>query len=197
MRRITVFIAAGLLAAACSSDPTGSQTNQLNFLVTAAGAPGIANPSDSFWAVSGQDRRLRIYYHSTEPGDSEILLDFKVPSGALFQRPDGTPFALGDSILIHVAVIDTVHLIVAFEPAGLLFSAATPAHLKLGFAETDDDVNHDGVVNQVDTTLTQQLQLWRQESSGAPWFPLSTVVTISDDEANTDIYSFTNYALAY
>jgi len=198
MRKILVIAAASALAACSSGDATSAPTEQLHFLDVAAGAPSLANPADSFWAVSGQSRRLRIYYQPSEPGeDSSLLLEFKVGAQSLLRRPDGSAFAPGDSILIHVSVVDTAHMIVAFQPAGLVFSSVYPAHLIFGFGEADHDVDDDGHVTAADSTLLASVHLWRQETTGAPWVQLPTSVTLSDDEAKSDIFSFTNYALAY
>lgn len=199
MRRITLILAAGALVAACSGDPAPTTpTQQLNYLRAASTAPPLANPVDSFWAVKGQSRRIRIYYQPTEPGeDSAQLLEFKVPSQALLRRPDGTPFATGDSILIRVTVIDPVHLVVQFEPSGLTFSASDPAQFLFEFGETDDDVNDDGQVNATDDSLKAILHLWRQETAADPWIQLATNVNVSTEEVEADILGFTNYALAY
>ena len=199
MRRITVILAVGAFAAACSSsDPTGTPTSQLHFLRLAATAPAYANAVDSFWAVSGQDREIHIYFQPPIPGnDSAQLLEFKVPGQALLRRPDGTAFATGDSILIHVSVIDPVHMIVAFQPAGLQFSLLHPARLKFEFAEADQDINNDGQVNATDDSLKAVLHLWRQETAGAPWMELTSNVDVSLEEVEADILGFTNYALAY
>lgn len=193
MRRIALFVAAVALAAGCSDSTAPSKpTDQLNFLRLAPTAPAYLNATDSFWAVKGSSRSIRIYFVDSTP-----MMRFSVPSAALLQWPNGTPFAAGDSVLIHVTVIDPVHMIVQFEPSGLVFSAANPAHIRFYIDEADDDVNDDGDVDEEDTTLTQSLHLWRQESTGLPWLQLSTNVNVDDDEVDADILGFTNYALAY
>ena len=199
MRRLTVLLAAAAVVAGCgdSSAPT-KPTTQLNFLRLAPTAPPYANAVDSFWAKKGTDREIRIYFQpKAGESDSSELLEFKVPSQALLRRPDGTLFATGDSVLIHVTVIDPVHMIVQFEPSGLLFSPSSPARLKFEFAEADDDINDDGVVNATDDSLKAELHLWRQESSALPWVQLATNVDVSLEEVEADILGFTNYALAY
>jgi hypothetical protein len=193
MRRLTLFLAAVAFVAGCgdSTAPT-KPTDQLNFLRLAPTAPPYLNASDSFWAVKGSSRSIRIYF-----ADSTPLLRFTVPSQALLTQPDGTPIANGDSLLIHVTVIDPLHMIVQFEPSGLQFSVSQPAHLRFYFAEADDDVNDDGDVDGADSTAITMLHLWRQESSGLPWMQLSTNINVDDEEVDVDILGFTNYALAY
>jgi len=199
MRRITVILAGGAFVAACTSGAAPTMPRQqLNYLRAASTAPPLANSVDSFWAVKGQSRRIRIYYQPATPGgDSAQLLEFKVPQQALLRRPDGTLFATGDSILIRVTVIDPVHLVVQFEPSGLTFSPSDPAQFKFEFGETDDDINDDGQVNATDDSLKAMLHLWRQETASDPWIQLTTNVNVSTEEVEADILGFTNYALAY
>jgi hypothetical protein len=193
MRRIALFVAGVAIVAGCSESTAPTKpTDQLNFLRLAPTAPAYLNASDSFWAVKGSSRSIRIYFVDSTP-----MMRFSVPSSALLQWPNGTPFAVGDSVLIHVTVIDPVHMIVQFEPSGLVFSASDPAHIRFYIAEADDDVNDDGQVNAADTTATLMLHLWRQESAGLPWMELTTIVNIDDDEVDADILGFTNYALAF
>jgi hypothetical protein len=199
MRRIFVLLAVTTLAAGCgdSSAPT-RPTDALNFLRLAPTAPPYANAVDSFWAKKGTDREIRIYFQPVVgQSDSAELLRFKVSAQSLAQWPDGTPFATGDSVLIHITVIDPVHMIVQFEPSGLVFSSSKPAELKFEFGEADNDLNDDGVVNSTDDSLKAQLHLWRQESAGQPWVQLSSVVDVSIEEVEAEIFGFTNYALAF
>jgi hypothetical protein len=193
MRRLTIFLAAVAFVSGCgdSAAPT-KPTDQLNFLRLAATAPPYLNATDSFWAVKGSSRSIRIYF-----ADSTPLLRFTVPSQALTTLPDGTPIANGDSLLIHLTVIDPVHMIVQFEPSGLQFSVTDPARLRFYFAEADHDVNDDGNVDGADSTAITMLHLWRQESIGLPWLQLGTTVNVDDEEVDVDIFGFTNYALAY
>ena len=129
--------------------------------------------------------------------DSTKLLEFKVDAQSLSRRPDGSAIAIGDSVLIHVTVTDPVHYIVAFQPAGLQFDPSRPARLKFEFMEADDDLNSDGLVNSTDDMLKTQLLLYRQETAGGMWSPVSSLINTSIDECDSDILGFTNYALAY
>lgn len=199
MRRLTVILAAGVLAAACSSsDPTAATTTPPTFMQTAATAPPLANATDSFWARTDQSRRLKIYYQPAEPGeDSSVMMRFSVPAGALWRRPDGSAFAAVDSILIRVTVVDPTQLAVAFSPSGLQFSTTTPAHITFYLGEANEDLDDDGHVSLVDTTLLQTLHVWKQEATGLPWLQLPSVVDLTNAQVDADIFSFTNYALAY
>jgi hypothetical protein len=199
MRRLSATLGALFLAAGCSGDPTGTTpTGQLHFLRAAATAPPLANAADSFWAKKGVDRRIGIYFRpAAGASDSSQLLEFRVPAQALSRKPNGDPIAMGDSVHIFVTVVDPSKFIVAFEPSGLQFSTTSPADLTMDFAEADADLNDDGVVDATDDLLKTQLHLWRQEQAGQPWTLLSTVVDASLEEAETQIFGFTNYALAY
>jgi hypothetical protein len=202
MRRLALLLALAALTivvVACGSNsPTEVPTSQLTFIRVALTAPPLANAADSFWAKKGQNRQIQIYFRpAAGMVDSSLFLEFKVDAQSLYKRPDGTLIADGDSVLIHVTVSDPVHLIVTFQPSGLQFSASKPARLKYEFLEADEDLNSDGVVNATDATLKAQLQLYRQETTGGLWSPVSAVIDTSINECDSDIYGFTNYALAY
>lgn len=176
----------------------GTTSLQPNLLVAAAGAPAIANPVVRFFARLGEDREAFMYYRPRSSGrDSTVFVRFRVPKRALLARPDGTPFAAGDSIQITISLVDPVHLEVGFEPSGLRFSATDPAQLKLSFLETDDDLNRDGRVDGSDTAIQSLLAAWRRESPTLPWTKQLTVVTIGSHEVETQVTGFTSYAIAW
>src|SRR5687768_14965328 len=54
----------------------------------------------SVWAVKGESRALVLRYNDT----NAEFLRFEVGAAALLERPDGTAFVTGDSILISVDV---------------------------------------------------------------------------------------------
>jgi hypothetical protein len=170
-----------------------------HFVTAASGAPDIANPVVSFWAKRGEDRTGTIYYHSTTSGrDSTPLFSLRVRAKSLWKRPDGSTIADGDSVLITLTVTDPVNLVVDCQPSGLLFSTGTPARLKMSYALTDDDVNHDGVVDSTDQTLTHALAIWRKETATSPWLRvLSSRNSDGAHEVEADIGGFTGYAIAY
>lgn len=197
------------LAAACGGGdstappPPDSTTTKpesdLHFMHASDSAPPLAQTSVTFYAVRGEDREVRLFYHA-RPGrnDSTEFLRFRVRSGSLVQRPDGTPIAEGDSLPITVTVTDTTRLIVQFEPSGLTFATTDPARLTLKYAEEDDDLNDDGHVDATDLALKPLLGLWRQESPSDPWILLPTSVSlVISDEVEADVPGFTNYAIAY
>jgi hypothetical protein len=190
-------LAALALVAACGGDSTGpkitqKQTTDLHFLRLSSSAPPLEATVVSFWAVKGQDREVRVRFRT-----GEDYLRFRVFANSLLQRPDGTPFANSDSVLITITINDPTTLNADFQPAGLKFSPAAPARLQYEFGEADKDLNEDGVVNATDTALIPLISTWRQETSGGPWLKVSSLVEIEINEVQADILGFTGYALAY
>ena len=175
---------------------TMDTSSQPVFLHPAAGAPSIANPVVSFYAKKGEDRSVQMVYHlAAGQKDSTVFIDLRVPARALAYRPDGTPFAAGDSVLITITLVDPTRLIADFEPTGLRFSPDRPAHLKISYAEADSDLNGDGTVNATDRRLTSQLRIWGQESAGDPWFGLNSVVDQGVHEVEAELGGFTSYSI--
>src|SRR5690349_4193312 len=132
------------LAAACGGDSTGPATvekpaSDLHFLRLATTAPSLQSTVVSFYAKKGSDREVRVRF-----SNGEDFLRFRVSANSLLQRPDGSAFANGDSILITVTVTDPTKLAADFQPAGLKFSPANPARLQFEFGECDKDLNGDG-----------------------------------------------------
>lgn len=212
MRAVRILCALAFIGAgACQDEPTvpslpsvptasdrSTQTLTPNFLHPAAGAPSIANPTVSFYAKQGETRQAVMLYHA-DPGatDSTVFVRFKVGAKSLLTRPDGSRIAAGDSLLITFSLVDPVRLIVDFQPAGLQFDPKDPAELRMSFAETDPDVNGDGVVNQQDTVLTRRFKIWREETTADPWFSLPSDVFLLLHEVEAPVNGFTRYAIAY
>lgn len=171
-----------------SGDPT--------FFVNATDAPPFATRVVNLWAVRGRTREARIYYQP-RPGetDSTEFLRFKVDARSLVARPDGTPIAEGDSLLITLTVSDGPELIVDFQPSGLRFNPRRRPELEFRMAECDLDLNRDGVVDQLDRELLRTARIFRQESLGLPWEALSTTQAVLDFKTRID--GFTRYAVAY
>lgn len=174
--------------------------NTPEFFHRAPTAPNFANPVVSFWAVKGVDKIASIWYHKL-PGakgrDSTEFVRFKVDKRSLLTRPDGTPIANGDSVLITMTVVDTVNLIVDFQPSGLQFDPNRPATLIFKLKEADHDVNGDGVIDNADQSYFAGAQIFGQESLSTPWFGLATTVSLSADSYTTLLTGFTRYAVAY
>src|SRR5688572_1613395 len=139
MRRLwSIAALAALVLTAC--DPSGPDDDKkpeedLQFVRFAAGAPAAVQQA-SFWAVHGQTRTLAIRY-AGQPAGEEPLLEFRVGALSLLQRPNGVPFLPGDSVRITVAVDPQGRFLFDFQPAGLVFSPALPALLRINYARAN------------------------------------------------------------
>lgn len=189
--------AALTVIASCGGDSTGPQSvvkpsNDLHFLRLSASAPPLASTVVSFYAKKGEDREIRVQF-----ANGEDFLRFRVFANSLLQRPDGSAFATGDSILITISINDPTTAAADFQPAGLKFSPQAPARLQFEFGECDLDLNGDGVVNAADTALIPSISTWRQETPNAEWFKVSSTVETEINEVDSNIFGFTGYALAY
>lgn len=156
-----------------------------------------AQMTASFWAVRGEDRELEMTYQ--EPDDSgderDEFLEFRVRPESLLRRPDGTPFAEGDSVLITVSVDPGGRFVFDFQPAGLQFDPSEPAELEIDFNLADRDLNDDGVEDQEDELIRAQLSIWRQDSPGSVWERLESL-RIREDELRADLSGFSGFATA-
>ena len=187
--------------AACSSSTAPNDTTRppadLNVIRLAASSRPLFNAADSFYAKKGEDRELRIYFQDDVGGAGEEFLRLRVDAPTLLARPDGTPFAVGDSVLITVRVADPTKIMLDMEPSGLAFDPALPAQLKIEYAHADHDFNEDGTINALDTQIKSRLALWRQELVTDPFVRLGSVNVEDLEEINADILGFTRYAIAY
>lgn len=196
----SVVSLAVLLLSACARDTMAPRTSEdlqkpaadLHFLQLSPLAPALQAATVSFYAKSGEDREARVKFQN-----GQDYLRFRVFGNSLSQRPDGSTFVQGDSILITITITDPTKLQADFQPAGLKFSSSAPARLQFEFGECDGDINGDGVVNAADTALLPLISTWRQESAGAPWTKVTSTVESDISEVQAFITGFTGYALAY
>ncbi|MDQ3207486.1 MAG: hypothetical protein M3Q37_02670 [Gemmatimonadota bacterium] len=181
-----------------SSDGDVGDDDDLKFLKPADDAPPLAATQVSFYAVRGQEREARIMYRP-KPGaaDSSEFVRFVVGAGSLVERPDGSPIAMGDSLQITLTVVDTVRLIVDFQPDGLRFAAGSLARLRFSYGETDDDLDDDGDADAADEAIETTFAIWRQETAGAPYSRIPSTVDTVAEQVAADIDGFTRYAVAY
>ena len=180
-----------------TSTSSGTSDGSSITLLTATGTSAVNSPV-SFYAVQGQDRQGELFYVDPSSGNTaRKLLRLRVRPHTQITRPDGTLLVTGDSILITITLIDRVHLIAQFEPAGLRFSGSDPANLTMWFTETDHDLNHDGVVNSADAAIVQTFSIFRQAFAGAPWTRISSTVLAGADDVTAAIPGFSNYVIAY
>ena len=201
--RPIILLFAGLLSGAlgCSDSTSPGDTTRppadLNVVRIAAGSPALFNPEQSFYAVQGQDREVRISFQDSGGGEGEEFLRFRVRPGSLLAHPDGTPFVAGDSVLITVQVLDPTNILFQMEPTGLTFNPAEPAELKIHYDHADHDFNEDGAVNTIDDQIKSTLAIWRQETPADNFVRLGSVNVEDLEEINADVLGFSRYAIAY
>jgi hypothetical protein len=190
---------AALLACSDSSAPddTSRPPADLNIVGLSDQAPPLYNPEVSFYAVKGEDRETQIFFQNEQGGPGEEYLRLKVSAPTLQARPDGSPIADGDSVLITVRVVDPRQMLFEMEPSGLTFSPAEPAELRIRYAEVHGDFNDDGSVDSEDDHIENTMAIWRQETPTDPFVRVGTAVVKDLEEAEAELTGFSRYALAY
>ena len=197
------LLGAALLASvsACSdSTAPGDITrppSELNLVRLAQNSPPLFNPDTSFYAVRGEDSEVRISFEDATGGEGEEFFRLRVRPGSLLARPDGTPFAAGDSVLITVRVVDPANILFELEPSGLTFDPDEPAELKIHYTHADHDFNEDGSIDLFDEQIKSRLAIWRQESPTDSFVRLGSVNVEDMEEINADILGFSRYAISY
>lgn len=187
--------------AACSDDPSGPETRtdaSLNVVLQAPTAPLLSATTKAVWIKRGAEQEIRLYYRpKLGEIDSTEFLRLRFDQATLLARPNGSPIAVGDSVLVTVTVPDPSRFLVNLEPTGLRFNAADPAELRWKLAEKDDDLDDDGDVDATDSSLYRTLAVWRQETVGLPWTRLTSNLQVEIDEIEVDLLGFSNYVVAY
>jgi hypothetical protein len=194
-----LLLLAGMAACSDSTSPGDGNTppGDLNIIHLSSASPALLNPEQSFYAVNGEDREVRISFQDAAGGEGEEFFRLRVRPGSLQANPDGSPIAAGDSVLITVRVVDPVSILFELEPSGLTFNSSEPAEIKIHYNHADHDFNDDGSVNLFDDQIKARLAIWRQEALNDPFLKLGSVNVEESEEINADILGFTRYAIAY
>jgi hypothetical protein len=179
-----------------SGDPS-RPPSELNLVRLDRSSPPILNPEQSFYAVQGEDRELRIFFQDQGGGEGEEFLRLRIRSRSLQARPDGSPILPGDSVLITVRIEDPANILFQMEPSGLAFDPGEPAELKIHYDHADHDFNQDGSIDVFDAEIRNRLAIWRQESAGDPFVKLGSVNVENQEEINAEILGFSRYAISY
>jgi len=212
VRRSLLVLALALAVARCAEQPTavkapaGPQflkwtgTPQFNSQTRArrSGAMAMTPPLSleqytvSFWAVRGESRSIRINYSSTIDNDSHPFLELTTTDPVF--APEIGEIAMGDSVLITVSV-DTSKIGVKFEPTGLQFGTAS--QLKIYYGGASGDLNGDGVANEADAQLEQQmLGLWYREYNNDDWSQVPASQATGEKSFTYALPHFCEYAVA-
>jgi hypothetical protein len=199
--RLISLVAAALLVTACGSSDPGDDDirppGELSIIRLAATSPPLWNPVDSFYAKKGVDREVSIFFQDGVGGQGEEYLRLRVDAPTLLERPDGTPFAVGDSILIKVSVVSPDSILFELQPTGLKFDPDVPAELRIHYDHADDDLDDDGDVDTEDDLVEDQLDIWRQEAPGEPFVRVGTAKSEELEEIEAELTGFSRYAIAY
>lgn len=159
-------------------------------------APQSAASALSFWAFPSRDQAIQINYLAWD-GTWQPYLWFSVPKGGLARWPDGTRIARTDSVLITVS-IDTVSLVVHFEPTGLAFNPRAPAQLTVWYTGASPDFDASGTVDAADGYIEQNLLgMWVQEFAGDPWNTVVVVQSVPDKMFIGSLNHFSGYAVSW
>jgi len=193
-RFLFVLTAAALLACSDNTGPESRPNADLKIVQQDTLAPPLDSTVAHLWAKVGDGREVQIHYQAPL---GEEFLRFEVPGDALLRKPDGSGFAVGDSILITITVVDQSQFLFRFEPSGLQFSSAHPARLKLRYNLSNHDFDDDGSVDSSDVAIEHLLDIWRREGTTSPWFRVGSVKFEETDEIDANILSFSEYALAW
>jgi hypothetical protein len=203
MRRPTMLSAAAAFvlafAPACAEDedPDARTEDELNALEIRSGAPPLERSDTSFYAIKGEQREVALYFTDGAGGRGTIFFLLRVFAGSLGARPDGTPIAQGDSVLITVRAADPSRVLFEVQPSGLTFDPAAPPLLLLHYNEVDPDLDRDGDVDPDDQAIERRLTVWRQETPGGVFRRLESTVDLELDGVGTSLTGFSRYAISY
>ena len=188
MNRLSVALFAAILLSCSDADQVSPPTqpalltDHLTFVRFSADAFAAAEKSGSFWAVPGESRALLLRYADT----GEEFVRFTVGAASLLTS---------DSVLISVEVDAAGVLAFHFQPSGLQFNERAPAVLQINHARANPDIDADGDVDLIDTTLGLQAGIWKRELPILPWIKLPSINLTSDIE-QADVYDFTSFGMA-
>ncbi len=169
----------------------------LHILQQSPTAPALETYQVSFWVTKGKAATLIVNYQA--PDSQKVpdpFLVFGVPKDGLIAGPDDPHMAKGDSILLTVS-IDPTRFLVHFGPSGTKFSAKSPATLTMCYEHMDPDLNGDGVVDETDKALQQQISFWTQSMKEGAWFKLPTKYDPSNPCVSAQIFHFSEYAVSW
>lgn len=184
--------AAGSVGGPGVEDPAGPVVPDLNL-------SSSTNPDrfvTSFWAVQGKGRGVQIYYRETTGDPWEPYELFYVYAETALRRPDGTPVAPGDSVLITLS-IDVTQMETHYAPSGLSFNTK-PAYLKKWYAAAGGDFDGDGDTDADDAYIEQNLlDVWTQDDQGRPWSTMAAQQSLSGQWLLVRPEHFSGYAVGW
>ncbi len=149
------------------------------------GAPPLARPLATFWAVQGRETGTTIEYRpwgGVEP--THPFLQFTLSANTQVIDQAGRALAPGDSIEIEVRVVPG-RLKVRLKPEGLRF-AGEPARLEISY-----------LYGEVPAATARPLAIYYQPEDGSAWQQARSWIDRQRTAVLADIAHFSNYAVAY
>jgi hypothetical protein len=210
MNRTLIAFSLALVAAACSDGigprPAAAPQPQYDMTVSSPGthilrqsptAPRLQTYRVSFWARRGTQTTIFVNYRRTlGQWLPDPFLRFRIPINGLVAGADGVPLDRGDSVHITM-IIDSVSFNVDFEPSGVVFSKSAPARLAIWYQNADPDLNGDGAVDADDRALEEQLAIWYRGTKAGAWKQLSSKLDTMQQYVATELFHFSQYAVAW
>ncbi|HEY7682379.1 MAG TPA: hypothetical protein VH879_07020 [Gemmatimonadales bacterium] len=207
--RSSLLALLALSALACSESIGGNDGTppaDLHFLRLMATAPSLCQDSVGAWFIkdpNGQDKEIALTF--PEDGDpancallqTEDFLRLKIGKTSLLRRPDGLLIPNGDSVFVSAKWVGNDSILFQLQPTGLTFDPSQPAELKIEYGEAGEDLNDDGRSDNADSTVQHQLDIWRQENPGDPFFRIGTAHSEEDHEIEAKLNGFSRIAIAY
>lgn len=200
--RLTLALLAAGLTLACGDsgtdpNPDGTERPATAFeIVQLSPSTPVYNDSVSFYARTTDDAEGIIYFQAPGGGRGEKFARIRIKKGSLLARPDGSPFAANDSVLIVMRMTGPRDCQVQLTPSGIKFTSKDPAELSLEYLGVTD-FNNDGKIDASDTAAQQKLAIWRQENPGEVYVKIGTVKIDSSSELKAQLTSFSRYAISY
>ena len=154
-------------------------------------APPLETYQVSFWARHNRETTVAVDYQSGQP-----FIRFHIPKFGLKWTPNGTRLWGGDSVFITLT-LDTLNLAVDFQPSGVVFSKVFAPQLVIYYENANPDLNGDGVVDDSDQTLAQQLTIWGNSTNTQGWFKVVSKSDTTQQYVVGDIYHFSQYAICW
>jgi len=180
-------------------EPGPIPTQGLSFLRQGGTAPALTTTDTSFIVTKGVETEINIRY-APRLGETvgEEFLELEFEEESLFRYPPSHPragqlFQDGDTVTVRVR-IDPTNLIIKLDPSGIQFDPDEPAELELHYGNADEDYDDDGTPDPPETEA--QIDLWRQENVGDPWFRIGEIKDADLDHVSARLTSFSRYALA-
>ena len=153
-----------------------------------ADAPPLQTYDTAFAAIQGQGNTFVVFYQDPWTADNtqgDWFMKLDIPSDGQFVDENGVPYSYGEPVEI-TAQIDPTEFFVRFGPHGSMFEGRKPA--VLSFNTTYADLGGADIKNLV---------LWYQPSDGDDWAAQPTAVDAKRNRIRTDLYHFSNYAVAW